>query len=135
MCLNANYGLGAAYLETANFDAAIAQLEAAVESSGRTPMYLALLAEAHAVAGHRDDAEAILAELLGLSLQQYVTPYMIGRIYAALDSKDEAFRWLETAYEQRAALMVVLKRDPRLDSLQSDPRFAALVRRIANHPS
>ena len=129
-----HYALGAAYLETSDFDAAIAQFQVAVESSGRTPMYLALLAEAYAVAGHRDDAEAILAELLGLSLQQYVTPYMIGRIYAALDSKDEAFRWLEIAYGQRAALMVVLKRDPRLDSLQSDPRFEALVGRM-NYPS
>ena len=129
-----HYGLGAAYLETANFDGAIAEFEAAVESSRRTPMYLALLAEAHAAVGHRNDAEAILAELLGLSQQQYVTPYMVGRIHAALGHKDEAFRWLETAFEQRAALMVLLKRDPRLDSLQSDPRFAALVRRI-NYPS
>jgi hypothetical protein len=64
------------------------------------------------------------------SNQQYVTPYMIGRIYAALGRQDGAFHWLETAYRERAAWMVMLNRDPHLVPLRSDPRFDALLRRM-----
>ncbi len=93
-----------------------------------------MLAETYAVAGHRDDARKILRQLQERSSEQYVTPYMIGRIYAALGEKDEAFRWLNTAYEERAPWMVLLKRDPRLDGLRSDSRYEALLRRM-NFPS
>jgi len=86
------------------------------------------------VAGHRDDAQKILQQLQERSSEEFVTPYMIVRINAALGQKDEAFRWLNTAYEERAPLMVLLKRDPRLDGLRSDPRYDALLRRM-NFPS
>jgi len=55
----------------------------------------------------------------------------VGRIYAALRKRDEALRWLETAYRERAALMVCLKNDPRLDDLRSEPRFKDLLRRMS----
>jgi len=121
-------------LEIGNFNAAIPSMQLAVETSGRATLFLAILSETHAVAGHRDDALAILHRLQEGSGQRYVTPYMFGRIYAALGQKDEAFRWLDIAYEQRAPWMVLLKRDPRLDSLRSDPRYEALLRRM-NFPS
>jgi hypothetical protein len=68
------------------------------------------------------------------SKQQYVTPYGIGRIYAALGQKEEAFGWLETGYQQRANWMVLLKVDPLFDDLRSDPRFQDLMRRM-NFPA
>jgi hypothetical protein len=65
-----------------------------------------------------------------LSKQQYVTPYGVGRIYAALGQKEEAFCWLETAYDQRANWMVLLNVDPLFDDLRSDSRFQDLLRRM-----
>ena len=121
-------------LEIGNFDAAIAAMRLAVDTSGGATLFSAILAETYAVAGRRDDALEILRRLQEDSGQRYVTPYMLGRIYAALGQKDEAFRWLDIAYEQRAPWMVLLKRDPRLDSLRSDPRYEALLRRM-NFPS
>lgn len=59
---------------------------------------------------------------------------MIGRICAALDQTDEAFRWLEAGYRERAAWMPFLKVDPRMDGLRSDPRFEALMCRM-NFPA
>jgi hypothetical protein len=55
---------------------------------------------------------------------------MIARIYAALGQKDEAFRWLETGWQERVAWMPFLKMDPRMDVLRSDPRFVELMDRI-----
>ena len=60
----------------------------------------------------------------------YVSSYRIARFYADLGDKDRAFDWLNTAYQERDFLMESLKTDFTLDSLHSDPRYAALVRKI-----
>ena len=65
-----------------------------------------------------------------LSKQRYVSSYYIALIYAGLGEKDLAFEWLENAYKERSDLLVYLNRDPRLDSLRPDPRFADLVKRV-----
>lgn len=57
-------------------------------------------------------------------------PYFVATTAAQLGDRDEAFRWLDSAYRSRFWLMVGLKTDYQLDSLRSDPRFAALVRKI-----
>ncbi len=57
-------------------------------------------------------------------------PYFVATAAADLGERDEAFRWLDSAYKARFWLMVGLKTDYQLDSLRSDPRFAVLVRKI-----
>lgn len=46
--------------------------------------------------------------------------------------KDEAFEWLEKAFDERASFMLYLGIEPAWDSLRSDPRFARLNERIAS---
>ena len=55
--------------------------------------------------------------------------YALAQINARLGNRDEAFRWLDKAYEQRIAFGL-LKVDPELDSLRSDTRFQAHLRRV-----
>ncbi len=50
--------------------------------------------------------------------------------YALLGDADQAFAWLERAYEERDHDLVFLLTDPTLDSIRSDPRFDDLLRRI-----
>ena len=126
----AHAGLGYAYLCKSMHEPAIAALRKALQLSQGASFYLACLGEAYAVAGCRDEAQKILEQLSELSKQRYVTPYVVSRIYANLGKKDEAFRWLETAYGERAAWMVCLKTDPRMDDLRPDPRFQDLLRRM-----
>ena len=57
-------------------------------------------------------------------------PYPVAVIYAALGQKDDAFAWLERAYEERDSWMDYLGLDPRLDGLRADPRFGDLLRRM-----
>jgi len=71
-----------------------------------------------------------LQQLRELSKQRYVTPYLVAQIYVSLGDTDEALRWLEMAYRERAAWMVILKVNPRFDGLRSDPRFQDLLRRM-----
>ena len=53
-------------------------------------------------------------------------------VYAGLGEKDEAFRSLEKAIELRGPwpFVILLKVDPRFDSLREDPRFQNLLRRM-----
>ena len=55
-------------------------------------------------------------------------PFYAAEYAALLGKKDEAFRFLEKAYEGRAGI-VFLKVEPQLDNLRSDPRYAELLRR------
>ncbi len=60
----------------------------------------------------------------------YSSAYGIAGLYADLGDKDQAFRWLNTAYQERDIYLVNLKTDFLLDPLRSDPRFAELVRKV-----
>jgi hypothetical protein len=44
-----------------------------------------------------------------------------------MGDKDRGFEWLRSASADRSTSMAYLKLDPTLNSLHSDPRFAALV--------
>jgi eukaryotic-like serine/threonine-protein kinase len=60
----------------------------------------------------------------------YLSAYVIAELYADLGNKDQAFRWLNTAYQEHDDSLVGLKTDFLLDPLRSDPRFAELVRKV-----
>ncbi len=51
-------------------------------------------------------------------------------VHAGLGEKDAAFHQLEKAIELRAPFVILLKVDPRFDSLHSDPRFQHLLGRM-----
>ena len=60
----------------------------------------------------------------------YSSAYKIAGLYADLGDKDQAFRWLNTAYQERDFSLVLLKTHFFLDSLRSDARFAELVQKV-----
>ena len=60
----------------------------------------------------------------------YSSAYDIAELYAELGDKGQAFRWLNIAYQERDGGLVGLKTDFRLDPIQTDARFAELVRKV-----
>jgi predicted Zn-dependent protease len=61
----------------------------------------------------------------------YFSPYAIATLYADLGDKEEAFRWLDTAYHERDGVnLIALKTDFLFDPIRPDPRFAELVRKV-----
>jgi TolB-like protein/DNA-binding winged helix-turn-helix (wHTH) protein/Flp pilus assembly protein TadD len=57
--------------------------------------------------------------------------------YSFLGRKDEAFRWLDQAFEDRTRDLIFLNVEPGFDLLRSDPRFQARLRQMrfpANRP-
>lgn len=107
---------------------ALENIEAAPESSGITAA--AVPGYVHAASGRIKEARIMVEELKRVREQRYVSEVSIAQIYTALGEKDEAFAWLEKAYEERAFQMQYLKVEPRWDSLRADPRFADLLRRV-----
>lgn len=57
-------------------------------------------------------------------------PYQIAEVYAWRGEKDLAFEWLERAYHLQDAVLQQFKLDPLLASLYSDPRDAAMVKKL-----
>jgi TolB-like protein/Tfp pilus assembly protein PilF len=60
----------------------------------------------------------------------YASPLQIARFYAEMGDKERAFQWLDIAYREHDWLLMGLKTYFQLDSLRSDPRFAALVSKV-----
>ena len=124
--------LGLAYEQKGMYPQAISQFEQGVRLS-RSPLMISLLGHAYAVSGRKAEAQRVLAEL-DQQKQRYVSPYTIATIYAGLGKKDEAFKWLEKAFEDRDIWLMNLKVDPVLKSLRSEQQFAQLLRRIGLTP-
>ncbi|HEU4712135.1 MAG TPA: tetratricopeptide repeat protein [Pyrinomonadaceae bacterium] len=126
----AHWFLGHTYAANKQFDKAIAASEKAVELSDRAPGALGILGLVYGLAGREDDANKILSELLELNKRRYVTPVALVNVYIGLGQHDEAFVWLEKAFQERSNYLAYLKVFPLVDPLRSDPRYVDLVRRI-----
>ena len=50
--------------------------------------------------------------------------------FAALGEKDQAFAWLDIAYQDRDFPCTWVKGDPLLKNLESDPRYKAFLRKM-----
>jgi eukaryotic-like serine/threonine-protein kinase len=57
-------------------------------------------------------------------------PANVAVAYAVAGDRDKAFQYLESAYEQRDDELVAVIRFPAFDSLKSDPRWAALLKKL-----
>jgi len=110
---------------------AIPWYQKSVESSQNNSDTVASLAYAYATTGKQAEAQKILHDFLQQSETVYVSPYMIAVVYAGLGNKDQAFEYLEKAYQERSPdLPYFLRADLRMDGLRSDPRFQDLLRRM-----
>src|SRR5262245_19361153 len=122
--------LGWAYEQQGRLTEAIAELREARQLDNN-PQLLASLGHAYALSGQRAEAQKVFAELTEITRHKYVSPYDVATVSAGLGEKEQAFVWLEKAYEDRSGgLAVLLKVDPKLDGLRSDSRFRDLLRRV-----
>jgi serine/threonine protein kinase/Flp pilus assembly protein TadD len=122
--------LGWAYEQKSMYEPAIAAFQQSVKVSGDSIMANAALGHVYGVAGKKREAQEILAKLIERSKGDYVSTYDVAIVCAGLGDKDQAFQWLEKAFQERAHYLVHIKWEPRFENLHSDPRFQNLLRRI-----
>lgn len=113
---------------------ALAEAQKSIELSNRSNGALALLGHVYAKLGRRGDAGAVIKELE----ERYANNVADGRdlavVYAGLDQKDEAFAWLEKAFQYRSFFLANLNLEPLLEPLRSDQRWSDLKRRVGLAP-
>jgi serine/threonine protein kinase/tetratricopeptide (TPR) repeat protein len=122
--------LGMAYAAKGMNEEAVVTLQRFSELAGGGTLARALLAFAHARAGDPVVARRLLDELRGIARASYVPAYQFAVAHIGLGELDEAFAWLDKAYDERSDALVYLKVEPTFDPLRPDRRFAELVHRV-----
>jgi TolB-like protein/Tfp pilus assembly protein PilF len=122
--------LAQAYLQKGMFKPALSALKIAARLTNDSTFALARLAQGHAIAGEREKARSLLKRLHNMAARKYVAPFEIALIHAGLQDHDEAFAWLQKAFDQRSIWLGYLQVEPQLDPVRHDPRFQELVRRV-----
>ena len=126
----AHVTLGKVLIQQGKYAEAIAELEKAKELSHGNSEAIASIGYVAALAGDASKARAVLGELKTLSRQRYIPLHNIALVYNGLGEQSEALFWLEKAYDERDVLVALLQVDPKWDSLRSNPRFVAILKRI-----
>ena len=132
LLLDPNYfyldsNLAAAYRDKGNFPEAIALY---TKSQEATRLPSSGLAITYTRMGRQVEARTILAQLLQVREKRYVSAPVIAAVYVALGDKEEAFRWLERAFEEHSGILQWIAFLPEFRPLHSDARFPHLLRRI-----
>ncbi|HEX8879393.1 MAG TPA: tetratricopeptide repeat protein, partial [Candidatus Acidoferrum sp.] len=128
----AHQTLGWAYLNQGEHEQAIQEFRQALQLSGSETTDLSLdLGFAYAVAGQREEARRILAKLKQQQQKGLVPSGSIAILYGALGELNEAFAWLEKAYQEHdPELTYINVPHRRFEPLRRDPRFGKLLVRM-----
>ena len=124
LCVSMSYGAKGAYKE------AILHAERGVDQSRDVTFLRGILGCVYAMANEREAALGVLRDLLERSTRTYVGPTIISWIYCHLGERDNAFEWLEKAYDQRACTLGFGLRAPLYDAIRDDPRFGQLLSKL-----
>lgn len=126
---------GQSLIELERYEEGVASFERALELSGHTSRMLGYLGYAYGRAGREADARANLEELRERSERGYVPAYFTALVHAGLGEVDQALDELERAYEERDSMIRDLRIDSQWDRMRSEPRFVALMTKMAYPPS
>lgn len=134
-----NYELYRTYAGSGKQKEAVDQLEKALSKFGMQDIAITVQGS-YAKSGYRAAMQALAKGLEDLNSKNLVfLPENMAAAYAAAGDTDRAFYWLNQAYEHREMVshdwgLNMLREDPLLTPLRSDPRFKDLLRRIGLPP-
>jgi adenylate cyclase len=118
------------YIQNNVFSEAEAELEKAKRERKNDPILIYDTGMVYAAQNKRAEALEIIKELEKMSGASLSEAHWIAKIYATLNEKELALTWLERGLEADA-IGFFYKDEPVWDLIRSDPRFKALVEKIA----
>ncbi|MEY2500172.1 MAG: eukaryotic-like serine/threonine-protein kinase [Verrucomicrobiota bacterium] len=124
--------LARAYASKGMVNEAIALYQKAKEATGIPQAGLAIV---YARIGRISEARQILEQLKELAETKYFSAEDIAEVYIAMGEIDEAFKWLERACAEHSGPLHAISFRPTFGVLRSDPRFAAILKRIGLDPA
>jgi serine/threonine protein kinase/Tfp pilus assembly protein PilF len=122
---NPHIGLGNVYLEEQKWEAALAEYE---QHAPGDVLKLLCRALAYPALDRQEEADAALRELIEKHSKD--SSYQIAEILSVRGEVDEAFAWLERAWEDRDLGLADVKVDLRFRALHGDPRWEAFLERM-----
>lgn len=123
--------LGSCYEQKAIYPEALEEYIKEKSLYGTPKQELATSRRAFEKSGMQGFLEEELKSAVAPSKGHDLNSYRIAELYVRLGEKNQAFHWLEKAYQERRHNMALIKTEPMLDSLHSDPRFSDLLRRLS----
>jgi non-specific serine/threonine protein kinase len=87
-------------------------------------------AAAYAMMGDAAEARKLTEEVEKNWKPDGISAFWFASVHACLDDKEQAFEWLEKAYQEHTPFLCYLKIMWTHERLHGDPRFSALVKRI-----
>jgi TolB-like protein/DNA-binding winged helix-turn-helix (wHTH) protein/Flp pilus assembly protein TadD len=125
-----HFWLGRVYAQKGMYQNAVDESERVLKATPDSTLGLTEMAYSLAAAGRAADARTTLRTLEERSRSSWVPAYNLAIIHVALKENDEAFRYLQKAYDEQDWALLVLAVEPRLDPLRNDPRFLELCRKL-----
>jgi serine/threonine protein kinase/Tfp pilus assembly protein PilF len=123
--------LGLAYEHMCLYEEALAEFEAERHVSRfYNSMNESCFGVLYARMGKTVEAKAVLSELLERSREEEISGFAIAHLCVVLGRIDEAFEWLERAYESRDVWLLWLKVAPHLEPIRSDKRYLAMLKKV-----
>ena len=119
-----------AYVQEGSFTDALTDIGAWRQSGGDTPWPPAMEAYVYGREGQMAKAEPALRELQQMYRGQHLDAAPMFVAYIGMGDKNDAFTWLQKAYQEHSPALTALKVDPLYDPLRADPRFADILRRV-----
>ncbi len=131
-----------AYLEKGRMEDAIAEHLEALRLAGENPARVEAVGSALRQALESGGPKGYWQRRLEITTQDLqapsrlpydvtdISPYHVAGIYARLGYRDLAAKWVEKAFEERDYGIYYLKANPAFDALLTEPRIAAVLRRI-----
>lgn len=127
--LDPNFGV--AYLSVAFAHQMKGEYESSVEAYARCSEVMGFPQNAEYVrSSYSGGWESFLRAMTSKDRPMTFSSYIIAVFFATLGDKDGAFDELEASLAKRESHIVMMKCDPRFDSLHGDPRFSELLRKV-----
>lgn len=123
------YYLAHVYIQQGLSAEAMAAARKAVSLTGDAPIFVAGLGHVLAAAGRKAEAREVLGGLVARKRDEPVPAYHLALMCASLGDTDQAFEWLEQAFQEHSWLPW-LRVEPGFAPLRTDARFSDLVRRM-----
>ena len=132
----AYWQMGTTHILTKNYEAAVDAYQKALELGGSCQV-LAALGHVYGLLGKRSEALGVIDKLLEGRKHRHTSAYNLALVYGGLRENDEAFQWLETAYQERNGELVYVQRHAEVgveglwgNDFRADARFADLLHRV-----
>ena len=122
--------LAVAYTSKKDYQAAISEYQSVLAVNKGDVWATSGIARAYALAGQRRKSEAVLRDMLRGAKNREALALQLAVVYAAQGENDQAFAWLEKAYQNRDGGLILFNAGLEFQSLHLDPRFDDLAQRV-----